>query len=254
MKRTLLILLVLCAPLFMAADRRTAMRNYTSGSAAWSPTTPANTLREWIKADVGLGLNNGDPVSTWTASAGKSPTASGSARPFFTNNVQNGLPAIQFDGVNDYMDTGNFTSSQAQPYTVLMVFKLITTASQARLIDGDTAGTGRLILRSGGNWNVYSGSAFQNTAQSEDTNFNTLLLEVNGTTSTNSWNGGATDNFAGTSPGTDNLPGIGLGCSNDGSTQPAKMFWCELIVWDGRLSTADRTSALSYIRTRWATW
>jgi hypothetical protein len=56
------------------------------------------------------GLSNNDPVSTWTNRTGiNDVTASSTARPLFKSNSVNNNPALEFDGVNDRLVSGNVT-------------------------------------------------------------------------------------------------------------------------------------------------
>lgn len=80
-----------------------------------------STLKLWLKANE-LSLSNGDPVSTWTDASGNGNDASqgtASNQPTFLTNVINGLPAVSFDGVDDYL-TGTLSSLSA-PFTIIIV-------------------------------------------------------------------------------------------------------------------------------------
>lgn len=91
------------APLFIpgAQPQRRAF-----GGASFVPTDIANCTW-WVAADRITGLANGDPVSTWADSSGngKDLTQTLTARPTYRTNVVNGLPTVDFDGVNDCMAT-----------------------------------------------------------------------------------------------------------------------------------------------------
>ena len=71
------------------------------------------------------GLSNSDPVSVWDdrSGNGNSATQSGTARPLFSANSINGLPAIVFDAVNDIL-----TANPLQSRTVLSVTKSSTSS------------------------------------------------------------------------------------------------------------------------------
>ena len=66
----------------------------------------SSTNRLWLRADDLRYLNDGDPVSTWTDTSGNSfdATQTGTARPVLIKDTINGLPAVYFDGVDDYYD------------------------------------------------------------------------------------------------------------------------------------------------------
>jgi hypothetical protein len=69
-----------------------------------------------------LTLADGDPVSSWTAKGGTSPTGSGSTRPIFKTNIVNGQPVVRFDGVDDGL-VGPSISGSASNYSVFVVRK-----------------------------------------------------------------------------------------------------------------------------------
>ena len=80
------------------------------------------SIRIWLKADA-MALTNGSLVSQWTDSSGNAnnATSSGTSRPTFLTNQVNGLPAIFFDGTNDYMNLPNCLQglSVAEAFVVL---------------------------------------------------------------------------------------------------------------------------------------
>jgi len=81
-------------------------------------TLPSNTVLRY--AANTQNYNNNDTVTTFVDSVGNfDATASGNPQ-FLTNQV-NGLPAVSYDGSNDYHDTGhvNSSSGQATYYFVL---------------------------------------------------------------------------------------------------------------------------------------
>jgi hypothetical protein len=59
----------------------------------------------WLDASSITGLADGDPITTWTDRSGKGnhATASGTARPLYKTNIQNGRSIARFDGLNDTM-------------------------------------------------------------------------------------------------------------------------------------------------------
>lgn len=71
---------------------------------SWTPAAGGITLVNWCKADA-LSLSNNDPVSSWTDSSGNGFHLSNTltARPTFLTNQINSLPAVSFDGSNDFL-------------------------------------------------------------------------------------------------------------------------------------------------------
>lgn len=79
---------------------------FGAGGGALAPDDIADLLF-WYEADAIVGLSDNDPVSTWEdlGPHGLDLTQSGSARPTFQENILNSLPAVQFDGTDDFMST-----------------------------------------------------------------------------------------------------------------------------------------------------
>lgn len=100
---------------------------------AFTPASLPN-LTAWYKADA-LVLSNADPVASWTDSSGAGNHIVGTLlqRPTYNTNVQNGLPAVTFDGVANELGDA-FTS--AQPCTFYLAVKPVTFAVNARYFDG----------------------------------------------------------------------------------------------------------------------
>ena len=69
----------------------------------------------WLKADAISGLNDGDLVSSWLDQSGNAFnfSASGSARPTYKTNIQNGNPVVRFNGTSTYMSTSNVQTGSA---------------------------------------------------------------------------------------------------------------------------------------------
>jgi len=80
------------------------------------------SLKCWLKSDT-LGLTNGATVTLWTDSSGNgnNGTSSGSNAPIFLTNQTGGLPAVKFDGTNDYLALPSFlnTAVAAEAFVVL---------------------------------------------------------------------------------------------------------------------------------------
>jgi hypothetical protein len=70
-------------------------------------------MQAWYRADIITALADGDPVASWVDSTANARTlAQGTAdyRPAYKVSIQNGRPAIRFDGSNDML-TGAFAGS-----------------------------------------------------------------------------------------------------------------------------------------------
>lgn len=82
----------------------------------------SSDLLAWYKADALVGLSDGDAISSITDSSGNGNTvsqATGSAKAVYKTNIQNSLPAIRFDGTDDYY-TGSLLAMMGA-FTVIAV-------------------------------------------------------------------------------------------------------------------------------------
>jgi hypothetical protein len=76
------------------------------------PSLPGCLL--WLRSDTGITLNGNNPpgVSAWADLSGNgnnATQATGANQPPYVRRIMNGFPAIQGDGANYYMSTGNIT-------------------------------------------------------------------------------------------------------------------------------------------------
>lgn len=95
----------------------------TPGAADVSPQPDRiSGLSGWWKADS-LSLNDSDPVASWSDSSGAGQTMSQGTsgnRPLYKTGIINGLPAVRFDGTDDFL-SGTITSdAQATNWFVVM--------------------------------------------------------------------------------------------------------------------------------------
>ncbi|MEI6462224.1 MAG: fibronectin type III domain-containing protein [bacterium] len=91
---------------------------FESDLASWNTTIQPSSitgLKLWLKADAIVGLNNNDPVTTWTDSSGNANATQSTAsyKPLYITNSINSLPAVRFDGSDDYLSTTATTAGLA---------------------------------------------------------------------------------------------------------------------------------------------
>jgi hypothetical protein len=109
-------------------------RLVVAGLSTFAPTDLGASLLAWWKADS-LALANAAPVTSWADSSGNARTltqATAANQPVFSAAQINGLPAVTFDGTNDYLATGAFASPTSGA-SVFAVQKL-TAANQYRTV------------------------------------------------------------------------------------------------------------------------
>ena len=134
-----------------------AFNNVTSDLTVNAVYTKDNSLTLHLDASLITGLSNGDNVSQWRDQSdnGNNFAQSGNNRPSYRTSAINNLPAVRFDGTNDYM-TGNRWSSYATStaYTVFVVGKATNVNTNSDRGDrndgfwGDTGGNVAQFLRS----------------------------------------------------------------------------------------------------------
>ena len=81
---------------------------------------PASGLALWLKADAGV---SGSPVSQWSdqsVNARNATQATGGSQPALVATAINGLPAVRFDGVNDFL-TYNLPVNSLAGMTMVLV-------------------------------------------------------------------------------------------------------------------------------------
>ena len=214
---------------------------------SFSPTDIAG-LKLWLKADS-LVLSDNDPVSTWADSSGlgNNVTGAGGARPLYKTNIQNGLPAIRFDGTDDTL-TGTFTITHGDGFAVCNFNSagnfpdyngLYITQGGTLISDNFFGGDGS------GSTNLYlpvAGYAYNSIRINK---VNTLNFSPLTTTKL----------LAGVSGGIGAAPisktSINIG-NNPGA---AGRFWngdiFEIIVYDSTLSTTDRGKVEDYLNAKY---
>ena len=120
-------------------------------------------LKLWLKADS-LSLSNNDPVASWTDSSGSGNDAAQSTagnKPIFNTNIINSLPAVQFDGTDDFMTlAGNPIPANNDETIFTVIQPTLNTASQktyATIIHGQTATFFHVAKLSTNFWGTYTG-------------------------------------------------------------------------------------------------
>ena len=106
-----------------------ALFSLWAASAAMSITTEG--LKLWLEADTGITLN-GSNVSAWADQSGSGADAAQTVaanQPLLMANSINGLPAVSFDGVDDFM---TFTLSNEVLPAVSAAFAVITLPMPSR--------------------------------------------------------------------------------------------------------------------------
>lgn len=116
--------------------------------------TDLSGLRLWYKADAIGSLANNDPVTTWIDSSGQgfdAGQATGGSKPLYKTNIQNGLPVVRFDGVDDFFTnvtwSGIVDSTGGGIYTILGMINVASSATGAAATYDDAC----ILTDAGGN-------------------------------------------------------------------------------------------------------
>jgi hypothetical protein len=169
--------------------------------------------------------------------------------PKYTTNVQNGLPAVLFDGIDDACLGAN-KADIAQPTTQFIVFKGTGWSTGTYQIICEMIASSQNFAKYTGNTTLrlYAGTALVGASLSSNTTY--LLTGIfNGTSSSVEVNNGA---YIGGNAGTGTntmYPIIGAGTTY---AYPFTGYVMEWLVYTGNLSEADRTTCRTYLNTKWA--
>ena len=220
-------------------------------SSAFLPTDVSG-LKCWLKADTGITKDGSDLVSNWADQSGNSndvaqPTATN--QPLWVDSVQNGLPIIRFDGVDNFMWRNTFTSGTlTAPNTIFVVCKFISIADKYIFDSHDVSNRNYYSSKVTTN-NHVMGAGSELTVGGEDTT-NILLYSL-------FYNGASTvlrrsksTILSGTLTNAD-MGGINLATSfndlNFGNPDIA-----EMLIYNKALSDSERDEVETYLTDKWA--
>lgn len=228
----------------------------SGAGGSFSPDSVSG-LELWLAADEITGLADTDPVATWPDLSGNgrdATQATGVSQPLYRTAQVNGLPAVKFDGSNDYLTVAyalaNASGSDATHFLVL----------------SGTVGT-PLSTRSGGSkgWiirhSIYAhigGSPNISTGLGVST-WQLLTVERSGLSIATRVNAAASSSGTISSFGASAVAVTHLGgedgtddASSAPNTQFADHFVAELLSYSAALGTTDRDAVEAYLMDRYA--
>ena len=221
---------------------------------AFVPTQIAGLLTWWDFS--ALGLSNGAAISSVTDGSGNGNTltqATGANQPLFQTGIQNGRAMAQFNGTT--MNMGSSLTATTKPVTVFSLIRP-TDLTAARAFLGSSVNGGlelRLVTTTGVQSALESGTAVIGSATTGETvNVATSLgftYDVSGNYAFYS-NGSA--NGTGLTNLTFAASTVVVGASPSVSDFMAGYIG-EMLIYNSVLSTANRQSVESYLRSRWGT-
>jgi len=229
-----------------------------SGGAltAFSPSQISG-LTVWLDASQISGLNNNDPVTTWTDLSGNgnnATQATGSQKPTYKTSGLNGRPVVLFDGVDDKLATAAFSSPLAQPASIYAVVSWSLTGSAYQdPIDGIASGQ-RMVIAfevATQKFAMFAGAAVTlGGVASAGASFHLLNAIYNGASSSGFINGVNQPGLS-SNPGTEGMTGVLLGDAPIGG-QAFSGRIAEVLVYSGAHSATQRQSIETYLNSKWA--
>ncbi len=220
---------------------QTAMQS-GGGAAAWTPASIAG-LQLWLDASQIAGLNDGDAVATWTDLSGNSNNATqatASKQPTYQTNEVNGRPAVQTDGVDDFIRS---TFATSQPFTRFSVWS-VSLPGGNHVLGGVTANVA-LYCPGANNVQEFAGALGPSASVSSSTwvlvvecyDGATSFIEVGGVRTLGD-------------PSTGSPGGVTIGADNGGNANTSGKY-AEVLHYAGRLSDGDISTLVTYLNTKY---
>jgi len=218
------------------------------------PTIYRSNLVIWLDGSdpTGNGIlpANGSALGTWVDKSGLGRNATqgtGISQPTFRASVKNGRGVIRFDGTNDNMTTGTFSSTIAVPYTQFVVFK--TSVYKAfNVVLGDVTTLSAMGVH-GDSTKMYLFNGAVADVGITNTSFNLLYTKWNGVNTEIAVNGGATSTVNSGTTRT-SLSGLRIG-SNSDLSNPINGDIAEIIIYSGTLSASEISMVTKYLKNKW---
>lgn len=239
-------------------SRRIARRGTRRvSSAAWVPTDISG-IQFWVKADTGITLNS-TTVSGWadqslTGDSNKNlAQGTAAAQPTYNSSDAgyNGQATLSFDS-GDYMVSGTWSSSLAQPATHYLVGSTaVNGAADPLATDGIDASNRQSIsgLIGTGKWTIYAGSAAVTVPTTTTVAKHVVCASFAGVSSAVYVDTYSAAEVSAT-PGTHSLTGVTVGARYSGSNQWAGKI-AELIIYSGTHTEEQRRVVMQYLGTKY---
>jgi hypothetical protein len=228
------------------------------GAAAFLPSSLSG-LKLWVKADTGVfqdaarttaATADGDPVGGWADQSGSANHLSQSTstkRGTLKLALQNSLPGVRFDGVDDFMDAAANVLSAAAAFTAFIVHK--TTGDVIWSGGGLGVTNNQLRIGQGGTYTLSMFDGANNPISLTAAPARTVWTQAEYQNGPHFWVNGTSRDNAGT---IGNMTARRFFIDFGGTTAPVNGDVGEIIIYDNALSAGDRGSVESYLSTRWA--
>jgi hypothetical protein len=207
------------------------------------------TVALWLKADSLTGYEDEDVVDTWPDSSGNGNDATQGTfvkMPLYRTGQVSGMPALQFDGVDDSL----FAALPIErPYTALVVYKTATGSTTGRSLSG---GSSNWLLGSynGRNGHHYAGGFVTDIGARNNDSLPHIATAIGGTTSSRCYHDGSDVTTSDDPTGTWGS-GLSVG-SNDGSNEFFFGLVLEVLVFSGALSDTQRQAVEQHLSQKYS--
>ena len=217
------------------------------GASAFLPTDITG-LQLWLKADAITGLIDGDPVTTWPDGSGLANNATQSTvakKPTFKTAIQNGLPVVRFDGVDDSMSLPNFLSALTAGELFIVLNRRLA-GNQGSHTFGPASG-GSYYGFSDVLYDEFGSTVRRDAFAPVPVGWNVYGISAAAGSWTARFNGVSQFSTATNTVGFHTAPAIGVNHINFYSAHD----WGEVLIYDSKLSDANRQAVETHLVAKW---
>lgn len=198
---------------------------------------------------------NADPVGAWmdkSGNGGHALQSTSSRRPTYRTAIQNGLPALLWDGIDDYLR--DLTLLLPPPYTLVVVHRLTSTLTQWLVSGVGSSSRIDFNVGNGGTgayqWVALGGPFDMTTGNIAQTGIGKTFIGV-GDVGRSSFRM-STTRIPQANMGPTAWQGMSLGISNV-DTLSARAYLCEVRLYAGRLTTGQIDALEADLSAKWGT-
>lgn len=198
----------------------------------------------WLDASKIAGISSGASLSVWTdssASASHATQPSATSQPVFKTNIQNGLSAVSFNGVGEYL----VSATSFSPNNTVAV----TWLSARTDLDQTIINPGVVCSAGAGKFSGYDGVSLPGSVATSNVWMTGITIIGSGSSSTFALSG--VTFFGNMGSTTNTLTKIGILTAP--SSQSFSGLIGEVIVYNRVLPESERVSLETYLRTKWGT-
>lgn len=235
----------------MPAPALLALLGAHAAGSSFDPTSVTGLVAWHDASNAGSITASGGTVSQWDDLSGNGhhlTQATSTYQPTTGSSTINGLNALGFDGVDDYLRSSLTTGTTFIWFLVLNLLDISNGYSS--LMDGTGGGARGHVWKGGTTWNMENGSSVGTTAPLS-TGVRLYSALFNGASSNIEIDSVRSSDV---NPGSNSMNGITL--LADRSPDSATFVGAdvgELLLYDGAMSDADRASVSAYLKAKWGT-